>query len=117
MYKPNVSLRRAHLARTCSRRGHEPRSRAGNFSSPKAPKMVRFVSTQSLRRAAALAMVVALLCPLHAFAGVVIRGTQGLTMTGADGVYYDNVSGLTMTGADNLLAFQEIGRASCRERV
>ena len=61
-----------------------------------------------MRRATALALVI-LLSAVPVSAGVRIVGTQGLTMTGADGIYYDNVSGLTMTGADNLLTFQVNG--------
>ncbi len=64
--------------------------------------MVRLPSPHTLRRAAALALAFVLLCPLPAFAGVIIRGTQGITFTGADGIYYDNVSGVTFTGADAL---------------
>ncbi|MCA1619509.1 MAG: S8 family serine peptidase [Acidobacteria bacterium] len=64
--------------------------------------MVRLITPQSLRRATALALVAVLLCPLHASAGIIIRGTQGITFTGADGIYYDNVSGVTFTGADAL---------------
>jgi serine protease AprX len=64
--------------------------------------MLRPLTPQSLRRATALALAFALLCPLQAFAGVIIRGTQGITYTPADGIYYDNVSGLSMTGADAL---------------
>jgi serine protease AprX len=71
--------------------------------------MVRFTTPHTLRRAAALALVVALLCPLHPSAGIVVRGTQGLTLTPADGIYYDNISGVTMTGADGLLAFEVNG--------
>ncbi len=60
------------------------------------------IPTKAKRRAS-LALVL-LLCQLHVSAGIIIhRGTQGLTMTGADGIYYDNTSGLTMTGADGLL--------------
>src|SRR5215208_4029172 len=101
MYKSMVGFWRASLASTCSRRGLCLKSRAGNSRSPKAPKMVRTPSLKSLRRAVSLALVVAL-CSLPALAGIVVTGTQGLTMTGADGIYYDNVSGLTMTGADAL---------------
>ncbi|MET0621488.1 MAG: S8 family serine peptidase [Pyrinomonadaceae bacterium] len=64
--------------------------------------MVRATIPHSLRRAAALALAFVLLCPLPSSAGVVIRGTQGITFTGADGIYYDNVSGVTFTGADAL---------------
>src|ERR1044072_1206653 len=103
MYKITVSFWRANLAgNTCSRRGPRPVLRAGNNFSPKAPKMVRVPTLQSLRRTTALGLVVALLCPLAARAGIIIHGTQGLSMTGADGIYYDNVSGLSMTGADAL---------------
>jgi serine protease AprX len=71
--------------------------------------MFQIKTPHALRRAAALSLVVALLCPLPAAAGIVVRGTQGLFLTGADGVYYDNVSGVTMTGADGLLAFEVNG--------
>ena len=69
--------------------------------------MIRPSTRKSLRQAIALALAVAL-CSLPASAGIVVTGTQGLTMTGADGIYYDNVSGLTMTGAD-ALTFQANG--------
>ncbi len=52
----------------------------------------------------AIALVLALaLSSIPASAGILVRGTQGLTMTGADGIFYDNTAGLTMTGADSLL--------------
>src|SRR5215203_140988 len=101
MYKITVSFWHVHLANTCSRRGLRLKSRAGNSRSPQAPKMVRTLTRHSLRRAIALALVT-VLCSLPASAGIIIHGTQGLTMTGADGIYYDNISGLTMTGADAL---------------
>jgi serine protease AprX len=63
--------------------------------------MIGIVSRNRLRRAVALALVVAL-CSLPAHAGLIIHGTQGLSLTGADGIYYDNVSGLSLTGADAL---------------
>src|SRR5215208_1503123 len=101
MYKTKVGFWRGNLASTCSRRGLCLKSRAGNSQSPKASKMVRTPTRNSLRQAVALALAVAL-CSLPASAGIVVRGTQGLSMTGADGIYYDNVSGLSMTGADAL---------------
>src|SRR5215207_3108123 len=101
MYKSMVGFWRASLASTCSRRGLCLKSRAGNGRSPEAPKMVRPSTRKNLRQAIALALAVAL-CSLPASAGIVVTGTQGLTMTGADGIYYDNVSGLSMTGADAL---------------
>ena len=70
--------------------------------------MFRISTPISLRRATALALVIAL-CALPAHAGLIIQGTQGITFTGADGIYYDNVSGITFTGADGLLAFQVNG--------
>ncbi len=63
--------------------------------------MSRIPTWKSLRRAVALALVVAV-CSTGASAGIVIHGTQGLSLTGADGIYYDNVSGLSLTGADAL---------------
>jgi serine protease AprX len=69
--------------------------------------MFRKPAPQSLRRAAALALAFAL-CSLNVRAGLVVRGTTGVVMTGADGIYYDNVSGFSMAGADALL-FQTNG--------
>jgi serine protease AprX len=63
--------------------------------------MFAVTAPKSLRRAVALALVVAL-CSTGVSAGIVINGTQGLSLTGADGIYYDNVSGLSLTGADAL---------------
>ena len=101
IYKINVSFWRAHLAQTCSRRGPRPALRAGNNVGPKAPKMFRTPTSESLRKATALVMVV-VLCSMPASAGIIIHGTQGITETPADGIYYDNVSGLNLTGADSL---------------
>ncbi|HZT57458.1 MAG TPA: S8 family serine peptidase [Pyrinomonadaceae bacterium] len=61
-----------------------------------------------LRQVTAVA-VATLLCALPAVAGIRISPTQGLTQTGADGIYYDGVAGLTATGADGLLAFNVNG--------
>jgi len=63
---------------------------------------------KTIRQAAAVALAV-LLCALPATAGLRITSTQGLVMTGADGVYYDNVAGMNLTGADGLLAFHVNG--------
>ena len=70
---------------------------------PKVSKMI-YAAPKRLSQVTALTLAI-LLCALPASAGVVVSGTQGLTMTGADGIFYDNTSGLTMTGADGLLAF------------
>jgi serine protease AprX len=55
-----------------------------------------------LRQAVCLWLAL-VLAALPVSAGVRVQGTQGLTMTGVDGIYYDNTSGLTMTGVDGLL--------------
>jgi serine protease AprX len=70
--------------------------------------MFRASVPTKLRQATAIAVTL-LLCALPASAGISISSTQGLTQTGADGIYYDNVAGLTVTGADGLLAFQVNG--------
>jgi serine protease AprX len=63
--------------------------------------MFRQRAPRNLRQATAL-VITLLLCVLPARAGVIVRGTTGVTMTGADGIFYDNTSGVTMTGADGL---------------
>src|SRR3712207_555846 len=42
-------------------------------------------------------------------AGLLFRGTEGLVMTGADGVRYEGPNGLVMTGADAILGFDVNG--------
>ncbi|MDQ5835422.1 MAG: S8 family serine peptidase [Acidobacteriota bacterium] len=70
--------------------------------------MLQVCAPKTFRRATALALVV-LLCALPATAGIRVVANQGLVMTGADGIYYDNVSGLVMTGADGILTFNVNG--------
>jgi len=72
---------------------------------------MRVFAPLALQKAAALLLVV-LLTAAPAVAGLRVQGTQGLVMTGADGVYYDNTSGLVMTGADGFLAFEVNGITS-----
>src|SRR5687768_2812245 len=78
------------------------------FSSLRQSTMAKLPTTA--RRTVALALALLLLCQSPALAGIVVyRGTQGLTMSGADGVYYDNTAGLTMSGADGLLGLSVNG--------
>jgi serine protease AprX len=70
--------------------------------------MFRVNTPKAFRRASALALVL-LLCTLPVTAGIRVVANQGLVMTGADGIYYDNVSGLVMTGADGILTFNVNG--------
>jgi len=44
-----------------------------------------------------------------ALAGLDIRRTNGITLTGADGIHYIGTSGITLTGADGFLAFNSNG--------
>jgi serine protease AprX len=60
------------------------------------------------RKALALALA-ASLGASSAAAGVLVRGADGITMTGADGVVYEEVDGITMTGADGLLGLKVNG--------
>jgi serine protease AprX len=69
---------------------------------------MRSRAPHTLRRSVALALVV-WLAALPAHAGVVIRGTQGVTLTGIDGVYYDNTAGVTLTGIDGFLGLNVNG--------
>ena len=43
------------------------------------------------------------------FAGMEIRRSNGITLTGADGIRYYGTSGITLTGADGFLAFNSNG--------
>src|SRR5918911_1334459 len=70
--------------------------------------MFRIKTPKAFRRATALALAL-LLCALPVSAGFRVVANQGLVMTGADGVYYDNISGMTLVGADGLLAFNTNG--------
>ena len=112
-YKNKVSEHNPALAVTCSRRRTHPKLGANReqTNSPESLKKMRFFVPPSLRRATALLLVV-VLTAAPAFAGLRVQGTQGLVMTGADGVYYDNTSGLVMTGADGFLAFETNGISS-----
>jgi serine protease AprX len=108
MYKTEAGFRRPTLASACSRRGPSPRNSGAVVNrSPKALKML-LKTPKTLRQTAAVALAV-VLCALPASAGLRISSTQGLVMTGADGVYYDNVAGMNFAGADGLLAFQPNG--------
>ncbi|MDQ3805367.1 MAG: S8 family serine peptidase, partial [Acidobacteriota bacterium] len=62
----------------------------------------------SLRRSVALALAV-LLAALPAHAGITIHGTQGVTMSGIDGIYYDQTAGVTMSGIDGFLGLSVNG--------
>jgi serine protease AprX len=61
-----------------------------------------------LKKIASLSLAV-LLSAAPAAAGLLVRGTEGITMTGADGVRYEELSGITMTGADGLLGMKVNG--------
>ncbi|HYN83863.1 MAG TPA: S8 family serine peptidase [Pyrinomonadaceae bacterium] len=61
-----------------------------------------------MRKMAALALAV-LLCATQAQAGLIVRETEGLVVTGADGVHYETSSGLVVTGADQLLGLEVNG--------
>lgn len=43
------------------------------------------------------------------FAGVDIVRSNGITLTGADGIHYIGTSGITLTGADGILAYRSNG--------
>ena len=85
MYKLHVNLRQLHLVLTHFRpESPSQRRRAEVNHSPKAPKMFHASAPTKFRQATALALTL-LLAALNAQAGVIVRGTQGITMTGADG--------------------------------
>jgi serine protease AprX len=57
-----------------------------------------------VHRALALTLVI-LLSSVPALAGLTIIGSNGITISGADGVAFSNTSGITASGADGVLAF------------
>ena len=71
-------------------------------------KMMCPKTSRPLRQAVCLLLTLSL-CALPAHAGIVIRCTQGVTMTGVDGIHYDNTSGMTMTGVDGFLGLNVNG--------
>src|SRR3712207_6398912 len=66
------------------------------------------VNVRLLQRIIALTLAVVLGAG-SASAGLLVRETEGITMTGADGVRYEGASGITMTGADALLSWNANG--------
>ena len=61
-----------------------------------------------MKRALGLIVVVSMLIS-PVFAGLDIVRSNGITLTGADGINYIGTSGITLTGADGLLAFRSNG--------
>ncbi|HYG83174.1 MAG TPA: S8 family serine peptidase [Pyrinomonadaceae bacterium] len=64
--------------------------------------------SNSLQKVLSLALVL-FLSAGPAAAGILVRRAEGITMTGADGVYYEDLNGITMTGADGLLGLKVNG--------
>ncbi len=54
-------------------------------------------------------LLVVLLGAAPALAGLTINGANGITVSGADGILYQNTNGITVSGADGLLAFNPNG--------
>ena len=50
-----------------------------------------------------------MLSSVPALAGLTIDGANGITVSGADGILYQNTNGITVSGADGLLAFNPNG--------
>jgi serine protease AprX len=65
--------------------------------------MIRRLYNKSLQ-SIALALVV-LLNSIPAMAGLTIIGSNGITVSGADGIDYQSTNGITASGADGILAF------------
>src|SRR5258708_2166733 len=65
--------------------------------------MIRRLDKQ-FRRLIAIALV-ALLSSVPAMAGLTIIGSNGITVSGADGIGFIDTNGITVSGADGILAF------------
>jgi serine protease AprX len=63
---------------------------------------------RTLQQTIALALGI-LLSSVPALAGLTIAGSNGITASGADGIFYNNTNGITASGADGLLAFAPNG--------
>ena len=63
---------------------------------------------KQIRRLIAISLV-ALLSSVPAMAGLTIIGSNGITVSGADGIGYVNTNGITVSGADGVLAFGPTG--------
>src|ERR1051325_9097474 len=63
---------------------------------------------KTFERLIALALVV-LISSVPAFAGLTIAGSNGITVSGADGILYYGTNGITVSGADGVLAFSPNG--------
>ncbi|MFN2500812.1 MAG: S8 family serine peptidase [Pyrinomonadaceae bacterium] len=61
-----------------------------------------------MRKAVSL-LLLTCLAYTSVFAGLDIIRSNGMTLTGADGINYIGTSGITLTGADGLLAYQSNG--------
>ncbi len=54
-------------------------------------------------------LVILSLAATSVLAGIEIRRSNGITLTGADGIHYIGTSGITLTGADGYLAYSANG--------
>ena len=59
---------------------------------------------KTINRVVALTLVT-LLSSVPALAGLTIIGSNGITVSGADGILYTGTNGITVSGADGVLAF------------
>ncbi|MBV9216044.1 MAG: S8 family serine peptidase [Acidobacteria bacterium] len=60
-----------------------------------------------MKKFAAICALLALVS--NALAGIVVERSNGITLTGADGIQYVGMNGISLTGADSLLTFQSNG--------
>src|SRR5205085_6190220 len=63
---------------------------------------------KTINRVVALTLVT-LLSSVPALAGLTIVGSNGITISGADGILYHDTNGITVSGADGVLAFNPNG--------
>ena len=68
-----------------------------------------FNSLQIGRKLLCLAILVSFFGTNVAYAGILVSRSNGISLTGADGIHYSRTSGISLSGADGVLSFRTNG--------